>query len=234
MNKVVFTLIVFVMCVAPLVAPAEDLQAPWWRGEWSTTSQYWEFSIDDPGDPLGAGLAPDGSPVGGQPWLPSTMLWVTPGPGMGWLEEDKVYDYELPDGRTGTVGIGVWELSGAIEVVVDNHDPNPDNEKWIWVQITWRPQIEGAVLEFWNLSPLPIYDPRIVEEILFDPTDPLGWRETTYEWKLDWNPMDEWFTFGGDINVDELVVDTWCVPEPGIFAIMGLGLVTLLGLRRKK
>ncbi len=231
MNKVVFTLIVFVMCAAPLVAPAEDLQPPWWRGQRSTTSQYWEFSTDYSGQP--DGLAPDGSPEGGQPWLASTMLWVTPGPDMGWLYEDQPFEYEY-QGLTGVVGLGVWELSGWIEVVVDNHDPKPENEKWIWVQITWRPQIEGAVLEFRDLHPEPIYDPKIVEEILFDPTNPLGWRETTYEWKLDWNPPDEWFTFGGDINVDELVIDTWCVPEPGIFAIVGLGLVTLLGLRRKK
>ena len=232
MRRVLFLFTALALCSVPFASLAEDLQAPWWRGQRSTTSQYWEFGLDDPGNPLGDGLAPDGTPLGGNDWLPSTMLWVTPGEGMGWLQEDNVYDYELTDGRTGTVGLGVWQLSGWIEVIVDNHDPRPENEKLIWVQLTWRPQDEGEVPIFEGLDPAPYWGPVIVEEIIFDPADPLSWRETTYYWKLDWNPPDEAFTISGTINVDELVIDTWCVPEPGIFVFAGAAL--LLMLRRRK
>jgi len=234
MTKFLLIATALAVCAMPVLASAEDLQPPWWRGQWSTTSQYWEFSTPDPGDPLGDGVRPDGVPVGGTGFLPSTMVWIEPGPGMDYLEQDKPTTYTLPGGISGEVGYGVWPLSGIIEIVVDNHDPRPENIKLIWLQLTWRPQDDGEKPEFTWLDPEPIDPPRIVEEILFDPADPLGWRETTYTWTLPWNPPDEWITIEGTINIDELVIDTWCIPEPGIFAIAGVGLLSLLRLRRRK
>ena len=60
-----------VVAVAPAVA--EDLNPPPWRGEWSTTSQVWEFLTDDQGP-----LPPDGPATGGQPPLASTQLTIFP------------------------------------------------------------------------------------------------------------------------------------------------------------
>jgi len=227
MNTRLMTIIIIALCIAPFVAPAEDLQRPWWRGEWSTTSQYWEFL-----DPFAGPIPPDGIPEGGRPYLDSTEVTVD---GHQWLIVDQVYNYEY-EGQTGTVGIGVWQLSGAMEVIVDNHDPNPENEKWLWVQLTWRPTNDPAAApDLVNLFPAPVNAPRVVEEIfLGPPDDPLGWRETTYAWELDHNPPDEMFTIMGDISVDELVIDTWCVPEPGVFALAGLGLLALLRRRKKR
>jgi hypothetical protein len=102
------------LCVLALVgltsyAVAEDLQPPEWRGEFSTTSQMWEFDTEPiAGDPI----LPDGPAPGGEPPLPSTNLIWTPGPDPWdeWLPEDE--------GR-----IGVVPLSGTLEVTVDNHNP---------------------------------------------------------------------------------------------------------------
>ena len=95
-----------------------DVQPPWWRGQWSTTTQYWEFWTPDPGPgllPDGPGPLVEGDP--GQPYnpgyLPSTMLWVQP---FGdWIQFDPASGRE-----------GIWPLSGIIEIIVDNHEPiNP-------------------------------------------------------------------------------------------------------------
>jgi hypothetical protein len=223
-------LVLFCLCAIPTVSSAEDLFPPWWRGEWSTTSQYWEFftpndgmeDLDGDGSP--DGVTPDGSPELGQPYLPSTRLWVYPEAGMEWLPTDQPVDYQ---GRL--IGEGVWPLSGYVDVLVDNHDPKPENIKLIWVQITWRPNVEGEELQFMGFDPCPVADPGVVTEILYDPTNALGWRTTVYFWQLDWNPPDESFRFGGDIHLDELVIDTWCtpIPEPGLLMIAGCGLLLL-------
>jgi len=214
-----------------LPAAAEDLQPPWWRGELSTTSQVWEFS--DPTTPPGVAIPPDGPAPGGNDPLDSTQLIWEPGPTPWdhWLEQDQPYEYEPGE----WVGLGVIPLSGWIDVIVDNHDPKPENEKWIWVQVTWRPQDEGEEPIFEGLEPAPVDPPVIVEEIWLgvgQDGDPLAWRETTYFWKLDWNPPDESFTISGTINIDELVIDTWCVPEPATLALVAIGAVALL--RRKR
>ena len=216
-------LVMFCCLIVSATSFADDLNPPPWRGQWSTTVQYWEFYTPEPGP-----LVPDGpgplidDPVGApyeQPgYLPSTEVIVQPGPGMGWIEFDP------NSGRE-----GIWPLSGIIDVVVDNHDPNPENEKWIWVQVTWRPQDAGEVPIFENLDPPPVGDILPIEEIPCDNE----WVHSTYFWKLDWNPPDERFTIGGTIDVDELVIDTWCIPEPTILAMFVLGLPLVLKRSRK-
>jgi hypothetical protein len=59
-----------------------------------------------------------------------------------------------------------------------------------------------------------------------------GWTETTYTWRIEPNPPDEFFTIGGTINVDELVIDTWCIPEPAALSLLALGSMVLLRRRR--
>ncbi len=217
MKKATASLAFAVIGMLALPALADDIQPPSWRGEWSTTSQIWEF--DDPALP-GWPILPDGPAPGGNDPLPSTHVVIS-------LFEDYIETDPSGSGR-----YGIWPLSGYIDVVVDNHQP-PNEFKWVWVQLTWSELEPGSGAEpfLFNLWPAPLLGdgPRIVatEDLGF------GWYETTYEWFLRPNPPDEYFTIGGDIYVDELVIDTWCIPEPATLSLLALGGLALLRKKRK-
>jgi hypothetical protein len=192
---------------------ADDIQPPWWRGLPGTTSQMWEFL--QPANPA----LPDGPAPGGLPPWPSTKIEVFP---LGsWTPFDPA------SGR-----LGVWPLSGEMWVTVDNYNlPNP--VKYMWVQVTWQDMLgypsTGPILTGFN--PMYATPPGLTA---VPPVDlGLGWYETTFMWEIRPNPLDEFFILGGNINVDQLVIDTWCIPEPSALALLGGGLLLLLTWRRR-
>jgi len=199
-------------CVTPaqaIVGP-DDVQPPWWRGQPGTTSQFWLFN-----DPNPLGIRPDGSL--GQPFLPSTHINVQPiSP---WIQSDP------NSGR-----FGIWPLSGRMDVTVDNYPIN-NPEKWMWVQVVWQPQPglpnTGPILGGFNPpAGTPI---EIVPEQL-----PNGWFETTFKWKIYPNPIDESFIIEGNINVDQVIIDTWCVPEPTSMLLWTMGGLLVAWQRRRQ
>jgi hypothetical protein len=204
-------------CMAALFvksAVADDVQPPFWRGQLGTTSQFWEFLTPSLGP-----LQPDGSPPGGRPWLPSTQLTVSPY--SSWIPQDP-----------GSPRTGIWPLSGEMWVTVDNYDPGGPL-KFMWVQITWQNMIglpqTGPILNGFN--PMYATPPGLT---VVAPVDlGLGWYETTFMWEIRPNPPDEFFILSGNINVDELVIDTYCTPEPSALALLGGGLLLLLAWRRR-
>lgn len=198
---------------------ALDLNPPDWRGLPDTTVQGWDFNVsfDEPTPDWGT------NPYGG------SIAFVTPGPSPydQWLEE---YDDM----------VGVWPLSGEIYVEVPNTPYDQLREKLIWVQLTWQPE-PGAVVDFPIVAvvdalpltfPLPLSGTAIA-------TIPAGfgdWQHTTFLIPLPENPEWEAISITGEIFVDELVIDTYCVPEPSTMTLAVLGLAGLVGImiRRRR
>jgi hypothetical protein len=118
-----------------------------------------------------------------------------------------------------------------MEITVDNHNP-PNEVKYMWVQVVWQPQAGSAgepiLSDFRPLGSTPVaVGPVPLQN---------GWFETTYKWEIHPNPPDEFFVLSGNINVDQLVIDTWCIPEPGtgLLTVLGGGLLLVLRWRRQR
>ena len=127
---------------------------------------------------------------------------------------------------------GVWPLSGEIDVYIPNYPPERP-EKWIWLQLTWKPE---------DLCPDPFLpDEPIVGVVPFDSMEMSktqlnlddGWKHTTFKINLYPNPSEEWISIKGDIKVDQVVIDTRCIPEPATLALLGAGALMVVARRRR-
>lgn len=189
----------------PLVV-ADDINPPPWRGEPRTTFALWEFSTPDIFPPPDVFDNPFGPPE----------LEVNPF-GDGWLPSYN--------GRQ-----GVWTLSGDIFVDIPNF-PEPLDMKWIWIQLTWapipfEPNPFPTVVE--ELTP---GGPYAGESINVIPIGPEDWIHETFLIELFPNPDRERIHIFGDIYVDELVIDTICIPEPAGMLMLVVALAGLLTRR---
>lgn len=186
------------VCATVGSAIADDLNPPSWRGQPSTTFGEWEFSTSNPN--------PDPEPGYVYPYgMPTTQ--VSPGLFQSWMSSWNGRD-------------GVWPLSGQITATIPN-SPVALDEKDIWVQLTWAPQ---APSEFPAVSETRFGVPStLIEQTALAN----GWYHSTYEIELKPNPDWERVLITGAINVDEMVIDTHCVPEPGTLALLAVfGLIS--------
>ena len=210
-------LIVLALCLAfaGATAWADNYNPPPWYDAQndSMTVQGWEFGANNNvNDPL-----PD--------WVENAWgverAMVTPGGTTGaggWIEH--------LEGRN-----GVWGLSGLIEIPIWN-DPILRPEKVIWVQLTWMQQEAGGMPSVEGL-PIPGYATTGAIVIDEQPADQIGpWMHSTFEYRICPNPEFEIIQVAGDIFVDEVVVHTWCMPEPITASLFVFG--GLMALRRKR
>jgi len=204
--KKLLILCVTVLLGAGSIAVAVDVVPPTWRGAPGTTMQQWEFSV------FNLTPAPD---VVHNPY------------GVPLLDVDSHGWYEYKDGRQ-----GIWPLSGEIDVYIPNrHEILP--EKLIWLQLTWKPgdQVNPYLPDEPMIGVVPF------NTLTMSHTDThldSGWIHSIFAIEIQPNPIAEWIGIKGDILVDELVIDTYCIPEPATIALLGLGGMALHGIRRRK
>jgi len=201
--KKILSLRTVIVLVLCSVVFADDLTPPDWRGQDDSTFQLWDFSTPDLMPPPDLFSNSFGAP----------MLRVTP------------FEQWIPDP-------GAWPLSGEIDVYIPNY-PEIRPYKEIWVQLTWMSM---------NLDPDPFLpNAPVIGVTPFDSMQMTrgddidlgnGWTHSLFMVTLWPNPIEEWITIKGDIVVDQLVIDTICIPEPATVIILGIGGV--LALKRKK
>lgn len=202
-NKKILGLYMVISMVLCSGTLADDLRPPDWRGHNDSTFQLWSFSTNEL-QPLPDSLDnPFGDP----------MLRVTPSPGGEWDPDP-----------------GAWPLSGEIDIYIPNL-PEIRPYKEIWVQLTWMPT---SIDPF--LPDMPVVGVTPFDSIQMSRGDDIelgnGWIHSLFMLTIWPNPVEEWITIKGDIAVDQLVIDTICIPEPVTIIILGIG--GALALKRKK
>ena len=201
-----------IVCVAALLvsgatAFAQDPLAPDWHGLPGTTWQVWDFSSAQ-GNPIDPDYFVN--------YYGDPLLQVAES--FGWIDDDQ--------GRT-----GIWAL-GEMNVYLPN-DPTPNDEKLMRIQLTWK----------LGTNPLPPFVPdrpviAVVpfSDITMTVVDSIqlgnGWETMVLDVVMHPNPPDELVTIEGNILVDRLVIDTYCVPEPMAVALLAFGGLVLYRRRR--
>lgn len=187
-------IVALLLVFAVQVVMADDLFPPPWRGHPGSTWAVWEYSTPNPNPLPDLGFNPYG--------VPSTQIY--PGVGQNWWAE--------LDGRQ-----GVWPLSGEIWIDIPNR-PEPNPWKDIYIQLTWEPQAPGNTPFVLTTAPQQV-NGTLVQQI---PLDGL-WMHSIYTIRLEPNPALETILITGGINVDEVVIDTICIPEPMTLGLLAIG-----------
>jgi hypothetical protein len=200
------------------VAMADDIYPPSWRGDSGTTYQQWIFLT-------GANLAaPDQVD---NPYGDPTATMIVGDMGVGWIDVDQFGTY---GSRT-----GLWDLgsAGTIDLDIPNR-PGGGAYKDIWVQVTYFVgMFDAPEVSIAGAQQLEGWDSRVVEQV--DDFD--AWHCAVSKWRITPNPDSEVVRItasGLGSVIDQVVVDTKCVPEPSCIVSLLAGAMGLLISRRRR
>jgi hypothetical protein len=140
-------------------------------------------------------------------------------------------DYDPPDtvwNASWDGASGVWRLESPSNITIQlNNYENQNLFKEIWMQVTY--QAAGAS------EPYIYTDPLYTEVTTSDLEANGNYWNLTYHIIIEPNPASEtiWIQpLDCTLYIDEIVIDTRCVPEPTTICLLGLGALALLRKRR--
>jgi hypothetical protein len=184
---------------------ADDFNAPDWRGDPRTTYQRWEFGTSS------TTPAPDDyTNTLGVPTL--TVTGEFP-----YTAHQASYE-----GAT-----GVWKFEDYIQIEIANFNEEYDLKR-IWIQLTY--------LAATGTAPLILTEPTYSERNIVEGPTPSGnYYHIAYEILIEPNPTSETIYIQPadcTLYLDEVVIDTICIPEPATICLLGFGALALLRKRR--
>ena len=205
------------LCVGVVTfARGDDLFPPEWRGGPNSTLQIWEFNTGaNPALPTSY-ANPYGTPeatIFGEFNLPMRDTL--------WLAEDLGHQ-------------GVWNIGGAMSFDIPN-DPVLRPFKYIRLQITYdggtTPEPQPRI-DVYADNGATVIESEFVGRVILDQT----YVHDTYDFVLQPNPSHETIWVQPrycQIYVDEVVIDTICVPEPSTLVTLLIGAMACVVLRKR-
>jgi hypothetical protein len=114
--------------------------------------------------------------------------------------------------------VGVWDLgsNSSIDIVIPNAPDEPQWNKQLWTQMTWQGDLPSFMVEG--------VAGQLVETDVLPGTN---WSHSTWLTILPNNPPRETMHITGTTHLGEVVVDTQCVPEPSVLALLAMGACSL-------
>jgi hypothetical protein len=220
------------ICLAGM-AIADDLPQfrPDWRGAAGSTYQQWEFSDNDSPDPAEIHTYN----CTGQLTHPTAVF----APGVSWGVQFG--------GRNGVRTIDA-DTNESITLEIDNCNPvNPYKE--VWMQVTYflgdfsgsYPYEEPLIDVLAGGAAVTDLSDRNDSEVVHV-TEPYygSWVCRLYKFRIEPNPTEEQILISpptqaqnNQSKIDQVVVDTICVPEPATLGLLALGGFALIRRRRK-
>ena len=209
MRRVIFAILLLMFL--QVVPSAYAVFVPEWQGLEGTTYQEWRFDSND------------------NPAVPEVIdndygdasASITVGVmGSGWLDSVGT--------RT-----GIWDIDGEggqIVLDIDNR-PLALDYKEIWIQVIYY---EGPTTA--PIVSVPGADFISSQTVLVEPDEPWAWYLEQTIWRIEPNPSYEQIILTGNPDwgsvIDQIVVDTYCIPEPMSIALLSLG--SLIVLRKRQ
>jgi hypothetical protein len=211
-----FTLLTVAIC--GLVSPAawaHDVIQPPWRGQDGSTYQEWRFDTN-------ANPAPP--EVINNPYGTASAAITVGDFGSGWLDQL---------GGLGDTQTNYWDLGSAGTIVIDiDNRPEPLPYKEIWIQVTYFQDLWQAPAVDVPGASLLGGETRLIEHV----STGGDWFLDQTMWRIEPNPDHEQITVTADLSgsvIDQIVIDTICIPEPGTLAGLVVG-CCLLAVRRRR
>lgn len=225
------------LCLAVIQTSA--MASPAWRttppGQAPTTYQSWAFEYD-PANPSGVPAIGTvlNAEVDNNIYGTATAIVNVVG---------EVTENDFPGWRPGYAGhLGYWHGETATVTLTIPNNPVANLYKEIWVEVGCRGHLVGETYDGDGYSlgtGYTVMDPvnsTFVEDLGFVFTETGdGWRKLVFGLRIYPNPASETIRFtllntGADI--DYIIVDTICIPEPMTLVLLGLGGMLCAKLKR--